>query len=166
MNESMTKAEELLPEGSTAELQRDSLRMAISVKMERALLEDANYLLSNVDGELKAVIEALRHRRALVEPAGGEADAYAVRMQDGAWVGLWNTKEIAESVRAKQPKGHHDTVVPLFIRPAEDLRDAERYRWLRNGNTLMVCNVHKLPKEWYAGTALDAAIDDAARRGG
>lgn len=42
--------------------------------------------------------------------------------------------------------------------------DAERYRWLRECNQLMVCNVVGLPKEWYAGTALDSAIDAVRRK--
>tara|TARA_R110000868_G_scaffold3223_2_gene21209 strand:+ start:1425 stop:1877 length:453 start_codon:yes stop_codon:yes gene_type:complete len=42
--------------------------------------------------------------------------------------------------------------------------DAERYRWLREGNELMVNDPSRLPREWYLGNHLDAAIDAAREK--
>lgn len=41
-------------------------------------------------------------------------DGYAVQMDTGNFVGIWQDKDIAESVCAKQPASHHDTVEPMF----------------------------------------------------
>jgi hypothetical protein len=39
---------------------------------------------------------------------------YAVRMADGRFVGIWQDREFAEHVRAKQPPPHGDRVVPVY----------------------------------------------------
>ena len=64
------------------------------------------------DWLLEAICEAAIAHLAAKERS---PDAYAVRMGDGAWVGIWNDKEIAESVCSKQPPSHKDTVVPVTI---------------------------------------------------
>ena len=52
-----------------------------------------------------------------------------------------------------------------FDAEVEALRkDAERYRWLREGNELMVNDPSRLPREWYLGNHLDAAIDAAREK--
>lgn len=48
--------------------------------------------------------------------------AYAVRMSDGHYVGIWNDRANAELVRSKQPAAHSDEVVEMV--PASALAGA------------------------------------------
>ena len=49
------------------------------------------------------------------------------------------------------------------LRAAE--RDAARYRWLREANSIMPGKPRVQPIEWYCGTAVDNAIDAAMKEG-
>ena len=48
---------------------------------------------------------------------------------------------------------------------AEVKRDAARYRWLREANSIMPGKPRVQPIEWYCGTAADEAIDAAMKEG-
>ena len=49
------------------------------------------------------------------------------------------------------------------LRAAE--RDAARYRWLREANSIIPGKPRVQPIEWYCGTAADEAIDAAMKEG-
>lgn len=60
-----------------------------------------------------AIQRATAAKAKLAQTEQKPPDAYAVRMSTGEWVGIWNSKEIAQAICDKQPESHQDSVVAI-----------------------------------------------------
>lgn len=47
--------------------------------------------------------------------AGPTPDAWAVRNNEGFWVGIWNDREIAESIAKRGQPSHGECILPMMI---------------------------------------------------
>lgn len=83
---------------------------------ERELLRLWLEVGRTIKGDIGVLREATE--KVLSTPQQSAApDAYAVRMETGNWVGIYNSRVIAENVCAAQPSSHDDKVVEVFLRP-------------------------------------------------
>lgn len=96
-------------------------------RTELDFLRHLSDLLCPPNGDMPQVKDALVElsaRRMVLSAAQSASSAttpiigYAVRMENnGAFVGIWRDREMAEHVCAKQPPGHNDVVIPVCEAP-------------------------------------------------
>ena len=98
--------------------QVESLVKQISEMQEQVLRKSIRAMLEAFhDDRASNADKKLTKTAALAEQSESSADAFAVRNDQGYWVGIWNDKAIAQSVVARSQPSHNEVIVPIKVLP-------------------------------------------------
>ena len=140
---------------TTREQVQDTLDKAndIDIALERGttVSDDQLSIQRNLIQDLCLLALAPPHRHLKRELA--EAQRYDKRVCDALGMKTVDPEEALNVIDGLRER----------LRAAE--RDAARYRWLREANSIMPGKPRVQPIEWYCGTAVDNAIDAAMKEG-
>lgn len=85
----------------------------------RELLTECLKWFREPAGTFEQEIDLTRRIDECLAAPDDAVQGFAVRNDQGYWIGIWNDKGIAETVAKGQPPSHNCEVVPVTIRKSE-----------------------------------------------